>query len=432
MGRRNKDEIRKDEVSHFILRLAYCRTDELRRWFRDQEMALFHHRLTLQLTDAERRDFMREQHLNYDEVSREERDSLKDKLVGLANVVETNIISTTFYKIPFTEATSLVSSRKVYLEKGNVYVPLKLVETIIEQRFRSQLGNALAFAARSFDLISSDTRIGPLLKNMNQQYVGRDYSKNSNVDKLTLEKVDAAAENHMPLCMKRLHQEGLRKNNHLKHWGRLQYGLFLKGAGLSFEDAMMFWQKAFSKLHSGDVFEKQYAYNFRHMYGKVGARRTYSAYSCQKIILGTPPDSGAFHGCPFRHLPESQLAAQLQGLNLGGKEVHDMMALVKGHNYQLACQKHFDLTHPDHHKLGPSKDGNGNVIFDAAANHPNSWFNASIAYHKAKNGTSATSVTEPAGEKESSEMDVDNSSDMASAKTLEVTTAVPTVEQIAT
>ena len=37
-----KDEAqRKDSVSHYVLRLAYCRTDELRRWFLAQECDLF-------------------------------------------------------------------------------------------------------------------------------------------------------------------------------------------------------------------------------------------------------------------------------------------------------------------------------------------------------------------------------------------------------
>ena len=31
----------KDHVSHFVLRLAYCRTEELRRWFLTHESELF-------------------------------------------------------------------------------------------------------------------------------------------------------------------------------------------------------------------------------------------------------------------------------------------------------------------------------------------------------------------------------------------------------
>jgi DNA primase large subunit len=48
-------------------------------------------------------------------------------------------------------------------------------------------------------------------------------------------------------------------------------------------------------------FVKGYAYSFRHMYGKEGARKNYTPYSCMKIIMGTPPEAGAHHGCPFRY-----------------------------------------------------------------------------------------------------------------------------------
>jgi DNA primase large subunit len=40
-------------------------------------------------------------------------------------------------------------------------------------------------------------------------------------------------------------QRALKENHHLKHHGRLQYGLFLKGVGLSLEEAMRFWKTEF-------------------------------------------------------------------------------------------------------------------------------------------------------------------------------------------
>ena len=39
--------------------------------------------------------------------------------------------------------------------------------------------------------------------------------------------VDELAQKDFPLCM-RVHHERLRREQHLKHFGRLEYGLFLK------------------------------------------------------------------------------------------------------------------------------------------------------------------------------------------------------------
>ena len=41
-----------DNISHFICRLAYCRNDELRKWFLTQESRLFN--LRLQATDSQK------------------------------------------------------------------------------------------------------------------------------------------------------------------------------------------------------------------------------------------------------------------------------------------------------------------------------------------------------------------------------------------
>lgn len=64
------------------------------------------------------------------------------------------------------------------------------------------LSRALAEAANKFDTVAEDPRIGPLLKNMNKQYIGNDFAKNESGEKLTADRVQYAADNHMPLCMK--------------------------------------------------------------------------------------------------------------------------------------------------------------------------------------------------------------------------------------
>ena len=46
--------------------------------------------------------------------------------------------------------------------------------------------------------------------------------------------------------MRYLH-DTLRQDHHLRHFGRLQYGLFLKSIGLSLEQALAFWRDEFTK-----------------------------------------------------------------------------------------------------------------------------------------------------------------------------------------
>jgi len=41
----DSEEEKNDNISHFICRLAYCRLDELKKWFITQETRLFFYRL---------------------------------------------------------------------------------------------------------------------------------------------------------------------------------------------------------------------------------------------------------------------------------------------------------------------------------------------------------------------------------------------------
>lgn len=49
---------------------------------------------------------------------------------------------------------------------------------------------------------------------------------------------------------------------------------------------MRFWRAEFST--AADKFDKEYAYNIRHNYGKEGKRADYTPYSCIKIVSSAP------------------------------------------------------------------------------------------------------------------------------------------------
>ena len=90
-------ELRKDHISHFILRLAYCRTEDLRRWFITQESHLLKFRLD-KLSDQERAEFMTANNLRFEPLSHDDKLLRKEFLVGLAGIDEHKFSSTVYYK----------------------------------------------------------------------------------------------------------------------------------------------------------------------------------------------------------------------------------------------------------------------------------------------------------------------------------------------
>lgn len=124
----------RDCASHFILRLAYCRTEDLRRWFLMQETLLFKTRLEY-LTDDEKQDFMAHNGLHFKAVSSEDKNAREHKLKGLSGVTDNNFYATVFYEVPFLEALQLIAPRQVYLERGKAYIPFNRLLNIITVRF---------------------------------------------------------------------------------------------------------------------------------------------------------------------------------------------------------------------------------------------------------------------------------------------------------
>ena len=86
--------------------------------------------------------------------------------------------------------------------------------------------------------LDEDTRLVPILNNLSQGFlagIASEWTSTSGSgtdDDIKAEMVNGLAVKHFPMCMRALH-DNLQKDNHLKYFGRLQYGLFLK---VSFTD----------------------------------------------------------------------------------------------------------------------------------------------------------------------------------------------------
>jgi DNA primase large subunit len=207
-------------------------------------------------------------------------------------------------------------------------------------------------------------RCAPIVDALATRYLGADYSARGadGGAGVSLAELDAAAAQSFPLCMRNLYGH-LKDAHHLRHTGRMQLGLFLKGIGLKLEDAMTFWRAEFCKKIPGEQFEKQYAYAIRHNYGREGKRADYTPYSCIKVIMSTPA-TGEHHGCPYRTFSEDSLRAALRGMRLSAAAVGEVLDKVRGKHYQLACGAAFAGAH-------------GGCACDSGIQHPNQYFSES-------------------------------------------------------
>lgn len=167
----------KDYISHYILRLAYCRTEDLRRWFLQQECALF--QLRFANSDPSQIDeFMEQANLRYTPIPTSEKKRLEAELLAVyrasiygvaqasVSVAQKVFSKMDFYKVPFLDVLPLVSKRQVYLEGGFAYVPRNQLATLVQGAFRAKLSKDMAVAYKSANLIQADERIGPLVANL--------------------------------------------------------------------------------------------------------------------------------------------------------------------------------------------------------------------------------------------------------------------------
>lgn len=365
--------IRRDVISHFVLRLAYRNPND-KEWFLRMERELLAVRLQLerQTDAAATRKFVEDNGLQFEKITAAEWElavaQIRRTVQSSRSTQDTvDIDRDHYYRIPFEQASELVQMRRVYLVRGSAYVHEDDLVTIVLGQYRANLGRALEHAFRALPL-HKDERVDPLLAIIPKQYIGKDYSQTAasgRKHKVTLEDVEALSKRSFPLCMRTLHQR-LRANHHLRHMARMEYGLFLKGIGLSLEDSLEFWRREIVQKYGEDGWRKKgFAYNIKHNYGMEGKRASYTPHSCQKII-SFDVNPGDDHGCPFRHRENAGLKQSIESVVRDADAVNHIMQLVRDRHYQEACKRYYDALHPD----AP----------EYIQNHPNKYVEESMSY----------------------------------------------------
>ncbi|KAI1422221.1 DNA primase, large subunit [Xylaria sp. FL1777] len=376
------EQRQKDHYSHFILRLAFASTEDLRRRFSRVETTLF--RLRIDKAGSREKDaFIQSVNLDCERVTEDERNKYRDELAAVTGLKK-GAEEETWIKVDWERVPDLVESRRVFMKAGKAYVPSKEQSSMVVAEFTKRLDRALDLTARALPRLDEDDRLTPILDHLSKNFITPDASyinSSSSVPgaDISARNIDALSA-QFPLCMQNLHRT-LRRDAHLKHFGRLQYTLFLKGIGLNLEECLIFWRSSFHKI-TDDTFNKEYRYNVRHAYGDVGGdsnRRGggYSPFSCQKILTEHPPGPGEAHGCPYRHFSLENLTALLQGVGITDRSVlNGVKADKESQKFHMACNRVFEYVHKNEIQKAKEESIMTSAQLETIV-HPNEYFKRS-------------------------------------------------------
>lgn len=313
------------------------------------------------LTGEEIKAFLKFNKLDYSPLTEDEKNQVKSGLYeSTMGPASNSIEKTDFYKVYFTSVPDLVRSRKCFIKNGYAYVSSADFVSIVGAKQQILMETGLEQAAKSLPEIQNDERISSMLSSLHTSYTGKDYTFAKNSD-VPIESLDTLSQKSYPICMRTIH-EYIREKHHLKHFSRMQYGLFLKGIGVTLEGSLKFWRDEFTKLIDHDKFDKNYSYNIRHNYGKEGSMNNYTPYSCLKLITGNV-GAGDNHGCPFKTYDEGNLKTKFASYGISKVHSQEIISLVQKKHFQMACGKYFQVSH--------------DVKVEQGINHPNQYFELS-------------------------------------------------------
>ncbi|KAK4531914.1 hypothetical protein CCYA_CCYA10G2771 [Cyanidiococcus yangmingshanensis] len=338
---------RADALSHFMLRLAFGQSADLQEWWVQAERLLLRLRLRRGaqcLRSLESLSELAEQFLPGDAASaqrpliesvpcekapRQVFETLRgdgyqlihEQLKNMGHTGTGNLenMGIPMFKIPFELVLRWVRHRQLWLHAGYAWVPALAWNELVLEWFDAFLRRAGVAAAQRLSIAPSSSRLqerlSPMVLCLRERHQGWMRSRQRQAGTLRSIGSSVAVELHLPelgdavndfpLCM-RLLMVRLQDHGHLRHQGRLQLGLFLKGAGLTLSESLQFWRESLRVNSTGrpigkNEFEREYAYGIRYNYGLEGKRKSCPPFTCARM-LEMRPGPGEHHGCPFQEL----------------------------------------------------------------------------------------------------------------------------------
>ncbi|CXH16337.1 DNA primase large subunit, putative, partial [Plasmodium berghei] len=252
-----------DLLSHYILRIAFSRDKEKQKWFLKQELKLFTFRLNElkninvlnqdNLGESERGliYLLKRENLNYDFIPKPSAayissattdSSNNDKWNKYTAFIQNRDTIEKLFKVPFfPDAYFLVKDHKVCVEKGVAYVPDIYLDAILITQFKINIQESFKYLEQNEKLLldaQNDSRISAFLTALPKAYVAKDFRQNyehTEDTRLMPQNLYNIYKQSFPPCMRRIFVNYI-KDKHLKHWGRQQLWLFLKGAGMTLDE----------------------------------------------------------------------------------------------------------------------------------------------------------------------------------------------------
>ncbi|CAG0894978.1 unnamed protein product [Cyprideis torosa] len=330
----------RDLQSHYFLCLAMCKSEEKRRWLVKNEADLFVLRFHIESLQG-RKKFLEISRFPFKMVSEEEKKALAPHLVKWCQADTLEAASKlTMYRVPFRYALALVSKLKVFIHRGMAFIEERELVHVIKTIFKDRLMVFLKTIPYYMSRVEEDQALKQVLERFEARTdkESSEFNHSASGTSVRRQELDMLAEESFPLCMRFMHRS-LRETHHLKHMGRMQYGLFLKWIGVPLEESIELFKEEFGKVRDPTKFDRTYGYSIRHNYGKEGKRVNYSAYNCESIAKAVP-GAGEVHGCPFKNMDNRMLRTKLKGL----KE-DDIQSILAQTDPKMRCSMFFQFSH---------------------------------------------------------------------------------------